>query len=145
MHLTHYTNYALRILMYLNLGQGPARIADIAARHHISKPHLVKIVHQLGQAGYLVTTRGRGGGIKLAKNAHDISVGEIVRLTEDHMNLVECFGQVETPCKIKSVCRLRKTFARALDAFFKEIDAVSIADISSNKRALKDALGVASA
>lgn len=144
MHLTHYTNYALRVLMYLALRQQPVRIAEIAERHNISRHHLVKIVHQLGQSGYVLTTRGRGGGIQLACPPATISVGEIVRLTEDHMMLVECFGEVDAPCKIKSVCRLRKTFARALAAFMQELDRVSIADIAANRTQLHHALGLGS-
>lgn len=96
MHLTQYTNYALRVLMYLNCNGGKdggtVRIAEIAESHDISRNHLIKIVQQLGKHGYISTTRGKGGGIALALPAKDIKVGEIVRLTEDNLLLVECFA-----------------------------------------------------
>ena len=142
MHLTQYTNYALRVLMYLAVVKQPARIADIAERHAISRNHLVKIVHRLGQAGYVQTRQGRNGGIELAKPAEKISVGEIVRLTEDHMMLVECFGETDVDCKLKSFCRLRKSLVRALDAFMHELDNTTIADISSNPAQIRKALNV---
>ncbi len=142
MHLTQYTNYALRVLMYLAVVKKPARIADIAERHAISRNHLVKIVHRLGQAGYVQTRQGRNGGIELAKPAEKISVGEIVRLTEDHMMLVECFGKTDIDCKLKTICRLRKSLTRALDAFMRELDDTSIADISSNPAQILKALSV---
>lgn len=142
MHLTHYTNYALRVLMYLDATEKPARIVDIAHDHKISRNHLIKIVHQLARHGYLIATRGRGGGITLARPAEKITVGEIVRLTEDHMNLVECFGSVDSNCKLKSICRLRCLFGKALRAFNDELDRTTIADISRNKIEIKDALGI---
>lgn len=143
MHLTHYTNYALRVLMYLEVKQEPVRIIDIAERHQISRNHLIKIVHMLGKHGYVQATRGRGGGVILAKPAHKITVGEIVRLTEDHMNLVECFGAVEVECKVKKICRLRNLFGKALKAFMDVLDEATIADIASNKNQIIKALGIA--
>lgn len=143
MHLTHYTNYALRVLMYLEVKQEPVRIIDIAERHQISRNHLIKIVHMLGKHGYINATRGRGGGVVLAKPANKITVGEIVRLTEDHMNLVECFGSVEVECKVKKICRLRNLFGKALKAFMDTLDAATIADIASNKSQIIKALGLA--
>ena len=142
MHLTQQTNYALRILMYLAATKQPAKISDIAERHAISRNHLVKIVHRLGLEGYVSTKQGRHGGIELAKPPANISVGEIVRLTEDHMFLVQCFGAQDNSCKLKPICRLRKTFFRALDAFMRELDSVSIADIAGNSTQIRNALGI---
>ena len=143
MHLTHYTNYALRVLMYLEVKKEPVRIKDIAERHLISRNHLIKIVHELAKSGYVKTTRGPGGGVVLAKPANTINVGEIVRLTEDHMNLVECFGAVEVECKVKKICRLRNLFGKALQAFMEILDKATIADIASNKGEILFALGIA--
>ncbi|MCD8494032.1 MAG: Rrf2 family transcriptional regulator [Alphaproteobacteria bacterium] len=144
MHLTQQTNYALRMLMYLAVAKGPVTIADIAERHAISRNHLVKIAHKLSRQGYVRSRQGRGGGIELAADPEKVSVGEIVRLTEDNMELVECFSPTETDisCKLKSFCRLRKTFVRALDAFMEELDSVSLADISGNPIQIRKALGL---
>lgn len=143
MHITHYTNYALRVLMYLAICKEPVTITEIATRHGISRNHLVKVVHCLGQNGYLQTTRGRGGGISLARSAAQISVGEIVRLCEDNMALVECFGDVDSSCKIKQFCRLRKTFAKAFEAFMAILDQATIKDIAANKTEILRALEMA--
>jgi len=128
--------------MYLELKKEPVRIQDIAERHLISRNHLIKIVHELSKNGYVNTTRGPGGGVVLAKPANTITVGEIVRLTEDHMNLVECFGAVEVECKVKKICRLRNLFGKALQAFMEILDKATIADISSNKSEILHALGI---
>lgn len=142
MHLTHYTNYALRVLMYLAVVEHPVRIAEIADHHQISRHHLVKIVHRLSQENYVRTKQGRNGGIELARAPQDITVGEIVRFAEDNLALVECFGEVETPCKLKPICRLRMVFFRAHEAFMRELDAVSIADISANPEEIIQALSI---
>jgi len=142
MHLTQHTNYALRVLMYLAVVEGPARIADIAEHHRISRNHLVKIVHKLGQSGYVRTRQGRSGGIELARPARDITIGEIVRLTEDNMALVECFGAATSNCKLIPICRLRNKFAEAFSAFIAILDATTIADVTSNKAMILQALGV---
>ena len=104
MHLTNYTDYSLRVLMRLALT--PDRlttIAEIAAAYGISEHHLMKVVHQLGVAGYIETHRGRGGGMRLARNAADITVGEVVRCMEPDLGLVACFRKDE-PCPISAAC-----------------------------------------
>jgi Rrf2 family nitric oxide-sensitive transcriptional repressor len=143
MHITQYTNYALRVLMYLDCNRGPARIIDIAERHQISRNHLIKIVQQLGKHGYVNTTRGKGGGVALARPASEINIGEIVRLTEDSLNLLECFGDVDSKCKLKDICRLQTLFAKALKGFFDVLDEATIADISANRKEIMAALGMA--
>ena len=143
MHITQYTNYALRVLMYLHCNQGPARIIDIAEKHQISRNHLIKIVQQLGKNGYVTTTRGKGGGVALARPAEEIIVGDIVRLTEDNLHLLECFGDFDTKCKLKSICRLQDLFCRALKGFFDVLDDATIADISANRKQIMLALGMA--
>lgn len=142
MHLTQHTNYALRVLMYLATVDRAVRIAEIAEAHAISHNHLVKVVHRLAKEGYVHTKQGRNGGMSLAKPAASITVGEIVRLTEDHMNLVECFQGGVSACKILPVCILQRTLVQALAAFMKELDGTTIADVTRNRVELLQSLGM---
>ncbi len=137
MRLTNFTTYALRTLMYAAMqGDTLSRSKDIATAFGISKSHLNKCVHQLGQWGYLENVRGRGGGFRLAKPANDITVGEIVRLTEDTLELVECFNINTNTCPLQRMCRLSRSIQRAFARFIDELDGISIADVVSNREAL---------
>jgi Rrf2 family nitric oxide-sensitive transcriptional repressor len=134
MRLTSFTNFALRTLMYSAMkGHDLSRVKDIAKAFGISHAHLTKCVHQLGQWGYLENVRGRSGGFRLAKPASSISVGEIVRRTEDSLELVECFNAETNSCPLMQMCRLNITFKRALAKFMDELDATTIADIVANR------------
>src|SRR5436190_17904584 len=105
MQLTRYTDYSLRVLIYLAVHQEElATIEEIANAYGISRAHLMKIVHQLGLAGYLETTRGRGGGLRLARPPEKIRIGAVVRSTEESMSLVECFDPRTSHCRIEPVC-----------------------------------------
>ena len=118
MRLTVYTDYALRLLMYLALkDDGLATIAEVAESYGISKNHLMKVAYQLGVAGYVETVRGRRGGLRLAKPRHGITVGEIVRHTEPDMALVPCFSPIDAPCAVRPCCVLRKALQKACIAF----------------------------
>ncbi|MBS0416071.1 MAG: Rrf2 family transcriptional regulator [Proteobacteria bacterium] len=137
MHLTTYTDYSFRVLMRLALT--PDRlttIAEIAASYGISEHHLMKVVHQLGVAGYIETHRGRGGGLRLAKDATDITVGEIVRCMEPDLGLVACFRAGET-CSISSACALSPILGEALDAFLRVLDGRTLDDLISRSRQLR--------
>lgn len=137
MRLTNFTTYALRTLMYAAMqGDRLSRSHDIARAFGISKAHLNKCIHQLGQWGYLENVRGRGGGFRLAKSASDITIGEIVRLTEDTLDLVECFNPEINTCPLQRMCRLSRTFQRAFARFIDELDGITIADVVSNREAL---------
>jgi len=141
MRLTSYTNYALRILMIASMREGElVTVQEVAETFGISKAHLVKCVHQLGLWGYLENLRGRHGGFRLAKRPESITVGEIVRKTEDDLNLVECFNAVTNTCPLIGVCKLGSTFKKACKAFLDVLDSVTIADISSNPDEVFDAL-----
>lgn len=130
MHLTSYTDYALRVLVYVGLKGGEiATIAEIAERFGISRNHLMKIVHRLGTLGYLRTTRGKGGGIRLARPPGRIRVGDVVRAMEEDLTIVECFGLDPVRCRIEPACVLRDLFGRALRAFFAELDRHTLADL----------------
>lgn len=146
MRLTSYTNYALRILMVAAM-RSPrlSRVHEVADAFGISKAHLVKCVHQLGLWGYLENVRGRHGGFRLARPAGAITVGEIVRRTEDSLDLVECFAPDTNTCPLIGTCRLGCGFRRALDAFFLVLDGMTVADLVADRAALQAALGLAEA
>lgn len=137
MRLTSYTNFALRTLQLAAL-RAPtlARVDEVSRAHGLSRAHIVKVVHELGQAGYLETVRGRGGGFRLARPPAAITVGEIVRLTEGPLELVECFNPVTNTCPLMGVCRLSKGLQRATAAFMAVLDEMTIADIAANRGAL---------
>jgi len=141
MKLTSYSNYALRSMQLAALrAPGLTRVDDVARAHGISRAHITKIVHELGQAGYLETIRGRGGGFRLARPAGEITVGEIVRLTEAPTEVVECFNPDTNTCPLIGVCRLSQKIKEATRAFFTVLDEVTIADIAGNKRQLLNRL-----
>jgi Rrf2 family nitric oxide-sensitive transcriptional repressor len=138
MRLTAYTDFSLRVLMYLALH--PDRrptIAEIAERYGISKAHLMKVVYQLGLMGYVETTRGKGGGLTLAKRLEDITVGEIVRRTEPDMALVACFEADGPACVIAPACRLKGKLGEARAAFLKVLDDCTLAEVMGNRPALE--------
>ncbi|HEX8373704.1 MAG TPA: Rrf2 family transcriptional regulator [Geminicoccaceae bacterium] len=128
MRLTRFTDYALRTLIYVGL-QEPRQssIAGIATAYGISETHLVKVVHRLGQLGLIRTTRGRGGGLRLGRPAGEITVGAVVRQTEEDLALVECFAA--GPCAITAPCRLRHVLGEALAAFLAVLDRCTLADL----------------
>lgn len=139
MKLTSYTNYALRSLQLAALKSPDlVRVDDVARIHGLSRPHIMKIVHELGKAGYLETVRGRGGGFRLARNPQDIIVGEIVRLNEGSMDVVECFNPEKNTCPLIGVCVLSRKMQEATAAFLAVLDDLTIADIAANKGQLMD-------
>ncbi|WP_458792880.1 RrF2 family transcriptional regulator [Yoonia sp. MH D7] len=139
MKLTSYTNYALRALQLAAI-KAPAlvRIDDVVQIHQVSRPHIVKIVHELGKAGFLETVRGRGGGFRLGAQPADISVGAVVRITEGPLDVVECFNPVKNTCPLRGICTLSRKIQEATDAFMAVLDDLTIADISANKAQLLD-------
>jgi Rrf2 family nitric oxide-sensitive transcriptional repressor len=137
MELSRFTDYALRVLMYSS-ARSPEKVTlrELADAYRISHHHLVKIVHKLGLLGYLRNQRGRSGGIYLGRAAEDIRVGEVVRHTETHLNLVECFTTKATCCRISPVCQLKGALHEARDSFLKVLDSYTIADLVKNRAAL---------
>ena len=128
MRLTRYTDYALRTLIYVGLHEPrQSSIAEIARAYGISESHLTKVVHQLGRLGFIRTTRGRGGGLQLAKLPAEIVVGTVVRQTEGDLALVECFAG--GACVITAPCRLRRALGEALAAFLAVLDRYTLADL----------------
>lgn len=137
MKLTSYSNYALRSLQLAAL-RAPdlVRVEDVATIHKLSKPHIVKIVHELGKAGFLETVRGRYGGFRLARQPEDIIIGEVVRLTEGPLDVVECFNPETNSCPLIGICKLSKAMMKATDAFMAVLDDLTVADIASNRNQL---------
>jgi len=133
MRLTSMTDYALRLLMYL--AQQPDRlctIAEVAAAHHISEAHLMKITHQLALASWIETVRGKGGGMRLALDPAAIRLGEVVRSMESDFQLVECFGP-DNACVITRQCRLTSVLQGALNDFMAHLDSYTLADLLPGK------------
>lgn len=132
MKLTLYTDYSLRVLLYLSHKKGePATITEVAEFYKISRNHLVKVVHNLAQLGFVDTTRGKKGGIRLSKDAERLSIGDVVRKTEPDLNLLECFDPRTDRCTISTVCRLKGILRRAKGAFLNELDAHTLAEIGA--------------
>lgn len=129
MRLTRYTDYAMRVLLYL--GARPERlssIAEISRAYDISQNHLMKVVNDLVRAGYLVSVRGRSGGVRLARSPVEINLGAVIRRTEDGFDLVSCGG-----CLIAPACGLPGVLDEALAAFMAVLDRYSLEDLLAKR------------
>lgn len=129
MRLTRYTDYAMRVLLYL--GARPERlcsIGDIAHGFDISQNHLMKVVNDLVNADYLQSVRGRSGGVRLARPADQINVGALIRHTEGTCDLVDCGS-----CPIAPACGLADALDEALNAFMTVLDGYSLADLLAKR------------
>jgi Rrf2 family nitric oxide-sensitive transcriptional repressor len=141
MRLTSYTNYSMRVLMYCAVHSGKTvTVADIARDFDISRAHLLKAARRLGSLGYLQTTRGRSGGVQLAMEAGEISVGEVVRALETSDDFVECFNPERNTCRLAGTCRLTGLLRRGLEAFYRELDKNTLADLVDDDRKLREDL-----
>lgn len=140
MKLTQYSDLGLRLLMYLSLRYGnTATIQEVSIRFAVSKNHMVKISHQLTKSGLIESTRGRNGGVSLARPPEKISVEDALLATEDNFDLVECFG-TDNHCVITDVCKLSGVLDNAREAFFAVLRQVSLADLVKSKRTLEKSL-----
>lgn len=145
MNITQHTDYALRVLMYL--GAIPERrvtIKEVAERFDISRSHLMKIVTELVAKGFVDGARGKGGGLRLARAASEIGLGDVVRQLEPSLALVECFG-TQSHCLLDPACRLKGALDGALQAFLAALDRVSLADLVGSDARLHAALGLQAA
>lgn len=130
MRITGYTDYSLRVLIYVTAqGDRLATIQEVADRYGVSKNHLMKVVHQLTRKGYLQSIRGKKGGIRLKPDPADVNLGILVREMEPDLNLVECFGPDNT-CVISPICSLKGILDEALQAFLATLDQYTLADIT---------------
>ena len=131
MQLNLSTDIALRTLIYLGKSRGTVTISEVSEAFDISKTHLMKVVMALVSADLVVSERGRNGGIRLALEAQNISVGAVVRLMENNLALVVCMkeGATNDVCPLMPGCRLRKLFFNAQSAFLATLDGSTLADI----------------
>ena len=144
MRLTVYSDYSLRLLMYLAVRpEGLATIPEVAKAYNISANHLMKVVHQLGQAGYIETVRGRRGGMRLGRSPEDIGLGELIRHTEPDMHIVPCFEPENQDCPLRRACRLKSALDRASIAFLAVLDEYTLADLTSTPGPMRSYLGLA--
>lgn len=138
MRLTDYTDYSLRTLMYLGLNRDRlVTIQDIADAYGISKSHLMKVVHQLGVAGFVETVRGRHGGLRLGKEPLEINLGQVVRSTEPDFAMAACLGRTGEGCVIAPACELRDVLRQATGAYFGVLDGVTLDQLLRNGPALR--------
>jgi Rrf2 family nitric oxide-sensitive transcriptional repressor len=139
MQLTNYTEYALRVLIFLGTLEPGEKtsIKEISQTFSISENHLSKIVYELGKLGFIETIRGRNGGIRLAKSPEEIRIGAVVRQTEDNLSLVECFAGHGNHCVITPVCQLKHVLHEALEAFLHVLDSYTLEDLLHNKQSLQ--------
>ena len=137
MRLTRYSDYSLRVLIFLGIkGKELATIPEIAEAYGISRGHLMKVVQMLGQLGYVETLRGRGGGLKLGMDPRQIQIGQVLRQTEENFELVDCLSSSgERSCRITPSCKLRGMLAEALGAFLAVLDQYTLADIVEGRAA----------
>ena len=141
MRLTTFSDYTIRVLIYIGLRPGQlATIGELADVYDISRNHLMKVVHHLGQEGYVETMRGKGGGFLLALQPEEINIGLVIRSTEQRASLVECFTEGGCDCRIQSACQLKGMLTEALEAFYAVLDEYSLADLIKNKRKLNKLL-----
>jgi Rrf2 family nitric oxide-sensitive transcriptional repressor len=141
--LTVYTDYTIRLLIHLAVqGDRASTIQEVAQRYNISRNHLMKVASRAVQAGYIESTRGRGGGLRLARPASQIRLGEVLRFTEDDWDLVECFDPSKNRCTIAKACGLRPILAEALDAYFAVLDRYTLADAARQRKPLVQLLAL---
>ena len=141
MKLTAFTDYSLRVLIYLAAQpQKRATIAEIATSFAISENHLTKVVHLLGKSGWLANVRGKGGGLELAMPPELVGVGAVVRQTEGAAVVAECFSDDSNHCAITRICRLRGVLGEAVDAFYAVLDRYTLADLVQNRQSLAKVL-----
>ena len=143
MRFTRYTDYALRVLMFLALkGDTLSTIREIAEAYRISENHLMKVVHELGRHGFITTIRGRQGGLRLAMAPETIVIGKVVRACEEDMRVVECFDARTNTCPISDACGLAGMIDEALAAFMTVLDGKTLADVMAKGPRIAPLLGL---
>ncbi|MEJ8566233.1 RrF2 family transcriptional regulator [Elongatibacter sediminis] len=129
MRITSFTDFGLRVLMYLAATRGTAvSTGEIAATFDISQHHLAKVVRALARGGFVQSQRGRNGGLSLGRQPQNITLGEVVRHLEQRIPLVECFREDGGHCRLNPDCRLKSQLAAAQEAFINELDKLTIED-----------------
>lgn len=137
MRLTTFTDYTLRVLMYLAIE--PSRLAtipEIACAYGISENHLMKVVYRLARNGLIDSVRGKGGGIRLAQTPASIRLGQVILASEGHSIIAECFSEKNNTCCITPACKLSSILAHAFEEFYEALDAYSLADLVNDPQQL---------
>jgi Rrf2 family nitric oxide-sensitive transcriptional repressor len=143
MRLLVYTDFALRLMMYLSVEpkRGPS-VQEIASAYGISRHYLVKVVQHLREIGWIETIQGRGGGLRLRVSPEKIRLGDVVRATEEDFLLAECFDPEANTCVLAPACQLKAVLGRALKAFLAVLDEHTLADLRARPALLRDLLGL---
>lgn len=135
MQLSLHADYSLRVLIYLGTHRGEiVTTASISKAYGISKNHLVRVMHTLGEHGYIDLLPGRSGGVRLKRDPKAIRLGQVVRDAEPNMRLVECFDMQTNTCPIAAVCGLQKHLSMALEAFLRELDKFTLDELLTPHR-----------
>lgn len=139
MQLTHYTDYSLRVLLYLAIqpDQRLVTVGEIAEHFQIARNHLVKVANRLGQLGYVEAVRGKGGGLRLGKPAAAIVLGQVIRDMESQLEIIDCS---KPPCPLAGGCALKGILDRAMDAFLEVLDGHTLAELSRRPAQLQELL-----
>ncbi len=136
MRLASFTDYSLRVLIYLSLKEDElSTVGEISQKYKISKNHLVKVVHNLSKMGVIDSYKGKGGGISLSTSAEKINIGKIIQELEKESYLVECFGDSGN-CIISPSCKLKGALKDAEKKFYETLYQYTLADIANNKKKL---------
>ena len=137
MQLTQYTDYSLRVLIYLaKKSEGLSTVSEIVEYHDISRNHLVKVIHNLATKGFITTTRGRNGGMVLSRPPSKILLGDVVRITEPNFDIAECFNAANNCCVIAPSCGLKSIFREAQMGFIRAMDKYTLADAIARDKPL---------
>lgn len=143
MRLTFHTDYALRLLIYLAVRPDRlATIKEISEAYDISRNHMMKVAHELGQSGFLETVRGRGGGLRLSRPPEEIRLGDVVRAMEEDFRIVECFDRERNTCIISGACRLKGILNEGLQAWLAVLDRHTLKDLALEPAPIGQLLGI---
>ena len=141
MRLTLHSDYALRTLIYLAIREDHlATIGEISEQYDISRNHMMKVVQELVHHGFIISERGRNGGLRLSRKPDEINLGEVVGKMEPDMFIVSCFDRVRDCCRISGPCGVQPIMHEALASFMEVLNRYSLADVISDKESLKERL-----
>ena len=135
MRLTQFTDYSLRVLIYLGLRTNErVTIDELTNAYDVSRHHMRSVVHKLSTLGYVDSIQGKGGGLSLALDASEISVRNVIENTESDFYLVDCFNPEAHACPIEPMCILKQALSRASHSFLEALDQYTIEDLIKNKK-----------
>lgn len=130
MYLSKFTDYSFRILMYL--GNNPDKLStvdELSSILGLSTHHVKKIVYKLSKNNYILSLKGRNGGIKLGMDPKDINLGKLLEITEDNLDILECFSIENNTCSLNNCCKLKPIINDALESFKLKFSEYTLADI----------------